>query len=213
MCFSITASFSAGTVLTIVGVMTLSKVEKRQEILLASIPVLFATQQFIEGFLWIALLQKESGMGQYQLTRYYAFFVGIIWPLLIPLSIFLVEPNRFKKRVILLLLTVGIGLAFYTSSVITSSELNAVVINKCIQYKGVTLAGNYLLAAYIAATCMAFFCSSHLSIKIIGVVNIIAFLIVFYSYNINFASGWCFLAAMISGLIYIHFNKFTKNIK
>ena len=49
MCFSATASFIAGTTLSVVGVATLRKTEARTELPFAMIPLLFGIQQLIEG--------------------------------------------------------------------------------------------------------------------------------------------------------------------
>jgi hypothetical protein len=50
VCFSATANFVGSAVLGAVGVVTLTKVKHRRELLFASLPVLFAIHQFIEGF-------------------------------------------------------------------------------------------------------------------------------------------------------------------
>jgi hypothetical protein len=49
MCFSATASFIAGTTLSIIGIATIRNVERRSELPLALIPLLFGIQQLIEG--------------------------------------------------------------------------------------------------------------------------------------------------------------------
>ncbi|MGB9233251.1 MAG: DUF6629 family protein [Terriglobales bacterium] len=49
MCFSATANFVGSGVLGAVGVVTLTKVKHRRELLFAALPVLFAVHQFIEG--------------------------------------------------------------------------------------------------------------------------------------------------------------------
>ena len=54
MCFSATASFSAGTVLTVLGVATMRATRRKAEIPLASIPLLFGLQQIVEGMLWLS---------------------------------------------------------------------------------------------------------------------------------------------------------------
>ena len=50
MCFSATANFVGSGVVGAVGVVTLTKVKHRRELLFAALPVLFAVHQFIEGF-------------------------------------------------------------------------------------------------------------------------------------------------------------------
>jgi len=55
MCFSAAANFGGSGVLATVGVVTLTRVKHRRELLFASLPTLFAIHQFIEGFVWLAL--------------------------------------------------------------------------------------------------------------------------------------------------------------
>ncbi len=55
MCFSATANFVGSGVLAGVGVVTLTRVKHRREILFASLPTLFAIHQFTEGFVWLGL--------------------------------------------------------------------------------------------------------------------------------------------------------------
>ena len=55
MCFSATANFVGSGILGAVGVVTLTKVKHRRELLFAALPTLFAVHQFIEGFVWLGL--------------------------------------------------------------------------------------------------------------------------------------------------------------
>ena len=49
MCFSATASFSAGIILTVIGVASIKKAHHKSQLLFASIPFVFGIQQFAEG--------------------------------------------------------------------------------------------------------------------------------------------------------------------
>jgi hypothetical protein len=65
MCFSAAANFVGSGALGAVGVMTLTRVKHRRELLFASLPALFAIHQFIEGFVWLGL----DGMLSSQVTH------------------------------------------------------------------------------------------------------------------------------------------------
>ena len=52
MCFSATASFSAGGVLLGLGMLTLKLASRPRELPFAAIPRLFAIQQLNEGVIW-----------------------------------------------------------------------------------------------------------------------------------------------------------------
>ena len=55
MCFSAGASFSAGVVLSVIGVATIRIVKHPSQLLFACIPIIFAVQQISEGVLWKTL--------------------------------------------------------------------------------------------------------------------------------------------------------------
>lgn len=206
MCFSPAVSFTASSALAVIGIMTLRKTKTPQEWPLASLPLLFAAQQFVEGLLWLALLGGESGAGQYWLTQIYTVFAGILWPLLIPLGILLIEPDQRRKRLLLGLLLISGGLAVYTLSVIARFGFHAEIVNACILYSHPAEQGPHMLALYILTTCAAFFCSSGRGIRWIGLANILAFMAAANFYWTNFVSVWCFFSALVSGLIYLYFS-------
>lgn len=53
MCFSATASFTAGTALVAVGGLTVHRSRGKAELPLALVPMLFGVQQLTEGVLWL----------------------------------------------------------------------------------------------------------------------------------------------------------------
>lgn len=55
MCFLATASFSAGIVLTVIGVASIKKSNHKSQLLFASNPFFFGLQQFAEGILWLTI--------------------------------------------------------------------------------------------------------------------------------------------------------------
>ena len=55
MCFSATASVSAGAVLLGIGTLTLKAANRPREFPFAAIPMLFAIQQLSEGVIWLTI--------------------------------------------------------------------------------------------------------------------------------------------------------------
>lgn len=194
----------------VVGLLSLRKVQIRQELPFAAIPFIFAIQQFIEGMLWLVLPQADSTILQYWLTQSYVVFIGMVWPTLIPLGLILIEPSLVRKRFIQAISLLGVAVAAYTLSIILRYGVSAVIANECIvyQYPGDDRPG--ILAVYFIATCMAFFFSSHRSVRWIGSANVAGFIVAYYFYRLNYASVWCFFAAVVSVLIYIYFDRRAK---
>jgi hypothetical protein len=87
MCFSATASFTAGITLSVLGVTTLKQVPSRREFLLGTFPLLFAIQQFSEGLVWLTLGQDSLNPINTLVTYNFLFFATVIWPILCPLAL------------------------------------------------------------------------------------------------------------------------------
>jgi len=211
MCFSPATSFTASAALATIGVMALGQTTTKREIPFASIPLLFAFQQFIEGLLWLALLQGNLPIAQYWLTQSYTVFAGILWPTLAPLSLWLLEPDRTRKNLTLGVLVIGAGIAFYTLEGLLRHGVTSRIADYCILYEYQVEQGYTMLFSYVAATCAAFFCSSDRGIRWLGVVNIVAFAIAYRFYHYHLVSIWCFFAAVVSGLIYLYFVRVRQN--
>ena len=73
MCFSATASFVAGTSLSVIGVATLKHVKRKTEIPFAMIPLLFGIQQLTEGVIWLTFA-NDAPLLQQTMTYVYSGF-------------------------------------------------------------------------------------------------------------------------------------------
>ena len=91
MCFSAGASFGAGVVLSVIGIASLKKVQTPSQIVFASVPLIFSVQQITEGFLWLALSNPAFAFLQQFTTYTFLFFAQVVWPMWVPLAIFLLE--------------------------------------------------------------------------------------------------------------------------
>src|ERR1017187_8658536 len=98
MCFSATANFVGSGVLGTVGVVTLTKVRQRRELLFASLPVLFAIHQFTEGFVWLGLDGTLSPAVTHDMGAAFMLYAQGLLPFLLPLSVLLFEPDRKRRR-------------------------------------------------------------------------------------------------------------------
>jgi hypothetical protein len=94
MCFSATANFVGSGVLGAVGVVTLTKVKHRRELLFAALPVLFAIHQFIEGFVWLGLDKILSPTVAHDMGAAFMLYAQGLLPFLLPMSVYLFEPDK-----------------------------------------------------------------------------------------------------------------------
>ena len=82
MCFSATASFSAGAFLLGIGTLTLRSAMAAHQpwaLPFAAIPLLFAIQQLIEGVIWLTF-RVDAPLLNSVLTHVYSFFSHVLWP-------------------------------------------------------------------------------------------------------------------------------------
>ena len=113
MCFSAGASITAGVLLTAIGAETLRKVHKPEQVAFASIPVVFAFQQFAEGALWLTIGKPGFEGIQAIATIVFLIMAQIVWPLLVPISVLFMEQNKIRKRILCVLIGVGALAAAY----------------------------------------------------------------------------------------------------
>ena len=123
MCFSATANFVGSGVLGAVGVVTLTKVKHRRELLFASLPVLFAIHQFIEGFVWLGLDGILSSTVAHDMGAAFMLYAQGLLPFLLPLSVLLFEPNARSRKRMLPFLVLGGGTTLYILWALTAFPL------------------------------------------------------------------------------------------
>jgi hypothetical protein len=203
MCYSATASFVAGVPLLVIGVMTAKKAQSKAEMPLAVIPALFGIQQIIEGLLWLSFKFNAPQLNVI-MTYSFTLFSHVLWPILVPLSIGLVEKVQWRKKVIWVFQItggmVGLYLLYFIAANRITSEINVHVI-----YIFPNFHKPPLLALYVAATCVGAFFSSYRMIQLFGVLALLAFLAAYWFYTTAFFSVWCFFSAILSTIIYLHF--------
>jgi hypothetical protein len=62
-----------------------------------------------------------------------------------------------------------------------------------------------VLVLYIAATCVSALFSSQRIVNLFGALAFVLFVVAFWFYYVAFFSVWCFFAAILSVMIFLHF--------
>jgi hypothetical protein len=200
-------NFTLSGVIGVVGILTLKKVSTANEVVFALLPLLFALHQFTEGFVWL-------GVGGYLEERALDLAKGIfiyyaqgLLPFLVPLAVWLIEKDSFKKNILAVLTLLGLGLAIYTMYGLSFIPSSVTVVNDTLFYNNPWTANYYDAGIYIITTCGALMLSSSTPVALFGVLNLIGLIIIFLIRPYGFTSLWCLYAAAISGLLYFHFEK------
>lgn len=204
MCFSATASFVGGVIITAIGVAVVTKVHKPAQLLFASIPLFFGLQQFTEGFLWLTLKNPEYAAIQKYLTIFYLLMADAVWPTLIPLSILLMEKNAQRKKILWVLLFAGITVSIYYTYCLLFLNVTPRIMGYHIKYftDFPTMLAIPALILYLIATIPPLFISSIKRMYILGILMFLSCLVTAIFFTQFLLSVWCFFAAFISGVIY-----------
>jgi hypothetical protein len=203
MCFSATANFVGSGVLGAIGVVTLTHVKHRRELLFASLPTLFAVHQFIEGFVWLGLDGILSKTVAHDMGAAFMLYAQGILPFLLPLSILLFEPNVRCRRRMLPFLILGGGTALYILWALAAFPLQIYVRDNSIVY--INQATNNTAVLYVIATCGSLFFSKVRAMVLFGAANLVILLVVMVVKRYAFTSVWCAYAAIASIIILAYF--------
>jgi hypothetical protein len=211
MCFSAVANFAGSGVLGTIGVVTLTKVKHRRELLFASLPALFAVHQFIEGFVWLGLDGVLSPAVTHDMGAAFMLYAQGLLPFLLPLSVLLFEPNGRSRRRMLPFLIVGTLTALFILWALTAYPLQVFVRGNSIVY--INPATNHTAVAilYVIATCGSLLFSEITDMVIFGVANLTILLVVMAVKRYAFTSLWCAYAAIASVIILAYFWKSGKH--
>lgn len=169
----------------------------------AMIPLLFGAQQIIEGMLWLSF-RFDAPLLNVTMTYAFTLFSHVLWPIFVPFSIWLIETVTWRKKILLVFqlmgITAGLYLLYLTVSFPLTSEANEHIVYVSLHFYELAI-----MLLYLAATCVSCFFSSHRVINIFGGLALLLFLVAYWFYTAAFFSVWCFFAAILSVVIYLHF--------
>ena len=205
MCFSATANFVGSGALAAIGVVTLTRVKHRRELLFASLPTLFAVHQFIEGFVWLGLDGVLSPAVTHDMAAAYMLYAQGLLPFLLPLSVLLFEPDVHSRRRMLPFLVLGTGTALYILWALAAYPLEVYVRGDSIVYINQATNNTAVAVLYVIATCGSLFFSKVRPMVVFGGANLMILLIVMEVKRYAFTSLWCAYAAIASLIILVYF--------
>jgi hypothetical protein len=205
MCFSATANFVGSGVLGAVGVVTLTRVKHRRELLFAALPILFAIHQFIEGFVWLGLDGILSPAVAHDMGAAFMLYAQGLLPFLLPLSVLLFEADVKGRRQMLPFLVIGGATTLYILWALTAFPLQLYVRGNSIVYTNQATNNTAVAVLYVIATCGSLFFSKIRMMVIFGAANLAIVLAVMAIKRYAFTSVWCAYAAVASVIILAYF--------
>lgn len=203
MCFSATASFGAGAILTVMGVASMKTATHPKQLPFAGIPLLFAAQQITEGFLWLSLSNSEYAMFKEPCTYLFLFFAQIFWPTWVPFAVLKLESNERKRKFLKIMVPVGVMVSLYFLSCMMIFPVDGVIEECHIFYTfGYPVIMTPIVSVFYAmATIGSLMVSSIKGMKLFGISVFVAYLVTGVFYLDFFVSVWCFFSAILSLII------------
>ena len=212
MCFSATASFTAGIALLAIGTVTTRRVRRKEELPYALIPALFGLQQLIEGALWLTF-PIEAPLLNTVLTHVYSLFSHVLWPVYVPLAVLLLEAIPWRRKVLIAIAAAGAAVGGYLLYFLVRLPIVAQVTEAHIAYVSPHFYALAAMGLYLLGTCISSLFSSHRSVRWFGVASFVSFVVVYAFYAVWFISVWCFFAAVLSVIVLLHFPARRKQIR
>ncbi len=196
MCFSASASFIAGGGLAALGGASLV-VAKKENKLLATFPLLFGIQQISEGFQWLNL---NAGTNSHAAGHLFLFFALIIWPLYVPIFVYLLD----KKRILKWFMLLGATTALYFSWLMLTETIVISKVNACIRYSFNSPLEDPIFFLYLTAIFGSLLISSHKAFRWYGAAALISAAVSWIFFTMAFTSVWCFFAAILSVIFLLY---------
>lgn len=204
MCFSATASFSAGTVLLGIGILTLKSARHPRELPFAAIPLLFAIQQLSEGVIWLTF-EYEAPQLNRVMTHIYQFFSHVLWPMLLPVAVLMMEPKGWRRDSLFALVAAGFAVGAYLLYIMITFPVISRPNGQHIEYVSPHFYAGMVMTLYLLSTAISPMLSAYRIVKVFGYLALLSFAAVYYFYATWFISVWCFFASLLSAAIYLHF--------
>ncbi len=207
MCFSATSSFTASAVLLVIGVVTVRSARQPNERPFAAIPLLFALQQFSEGIIWLTF-QAEGPLvdsANTAMTYAYTFFSHVLWPMYVPVAVWLIEPDAPRRRTLAAFAIAGAVVGLFLLGVMFSFPVTSRPTEHHVEYVLPHFFGAATMTLYMMASSVSLILSTHRTVKIFGVLAVLSFIVAYAFYATWFISVWCFFAGLMSGVVVFHF--------
>lgn len=176
MCFSATASFVAGGILIPLGGFALVQAWKtdRRYLTFSAFPALFGIQQIFEGFVWRSM--DDPGVpASHVAAMAFLLFAYLLWPVLTPLAVFLIEDRAWLRRLFLGVTVFGAayGLLLFAPLVVNSDWLSIELARNSILYNpqpiyGDLVSNTVLRVTYAAVICLPLLVSTAPGVRTFG---------------------------------------------
>lgn len=205
MCFSPEGDLVGGLVVTAIGVDACRHLRGRNNLLLlAATPLLLGAHQIDESLVWWSLQDHVPHLAGRIAMWIYLVIAMVVVPVLIPVAILKLAPDRRRKWIIAPFVALGLGVAIFLLITMLHGPVTVVLGSYHLAYSIGLKHGLFVIGLYVVATCGSLLVSGYKHIVVFGLVNLVVVVVLAKLTANGFASLWCFYAAIASGAISLH---------
>ena len=213
MCFSAGASFAVGAGLLAPGCYAVNRTQSKGMLAFACTPLVFSFHQIAEGFLWLSLKHPDF-VSWYKPALYgYSFISQPIWPIWVPLIMWLMEKDKRRKRLLFYFLLLGGASAIYMFYCLLTYNIAAVAEHGHIRYYRDFPYLNIMRPVNFVTIAVTPFLSTLRHTKLLAAAMMGSLILTYIFFTNYLISVWCFFAAILSLLVIlvIHSNRKEVN--
>jgi hypothetical protein len=205
VCFSPEGDLVGGVVITAIGVDAVRHLnDRRGHLALAALPLLLGLHQLDETFVWWGLQgHVPIGLGRTAMWVYLV-VAFVVLPVLIPTIVLLLEPTAPRRWHRAPFVAIGVAVSGILLETMLVNTPSVSLGRFHLAYTIGLQHGVAVIALYIVATCGSLLASGFRDVRIFGVANLVAVVILARLSATGFTSLWCFYAALASGAILLH---------
>jgi hypothetical protein len=212
MCFSASASFAAATLLLGLGTLTWRAARLPRERPFAAIPLLFATQQFIEGVVWLTF-SHDAPQLNVVMTYAYSMFSHFLWPVFVPFAVLLIEPPGWRRWALGTCVVAGMMVSTWLLLSIAEVGIVSHPSGRHIEYVSPHYFAVATMVLYLLSTSASQLLSTHGAARAFGLLALLSFGAAYVAYTTWFISVWCYFAAALSAVVLLHFIALPSPLK
>lgn len=197
---------ATGVVVAAVGVDALRHVRHHSQVVIGSLPVLFALHQADESLVWWGLRgQLPASVTQAAIYVFLAF--AFLLPFLVPLAMYRSETVPARRFAMAVLLVVGSATTGMLLAAIVGRPVGASIDGHHIAYTADVTYAALLTVLYVLATCGALLAASDHLLSVFGLANLAIVGLLQWLTFTGFTSLWCAWAAVGSVAIAIYLRR------
>ncbi len=168
------------------------------------LPLVLGVHLLIESLVWWQLrgdVPHEVGRAA---TWVYLLIALVVVPVLVPLTVMMLQPTQRRRLRIAPFVLLGFGVAVVLLVTMLNGSVTVTLGSYHLAYSIGLQHGVLVVGLYVLATCGSLLVSGYRDIVIFGLANVVAVIVLARLTADGFTSLWCFYAALTCGAICLH---------